>query len=248
MTSHALSAKTAHVATSTANRLQFWIAVLTSVLTAATFALAIATPPRSGPFCAMRSCVTAPYTDVAAFFPRDYLWMYPALLVTSLFVVLMACIHGCASADKKLFSLIGMCFAVIAAAVIMVDYFIQLTVIQPSLLKGETEGLSLISQYNPHGIFIALETLGYLMMSVSFVFAAPVFGGYDWVERTVRWLFIAGFTLTIGLLIVLSLLYGNDLDYRFEVFVITIDWTVLIIAGALVSVIFKRAEQAGGRQ
>jgi hypothetical protein len=58
-----------------------------------TAAIAVATPPRSGPFCTMRSCVTAPYTDVAAFFPRDYLWMYPALLVTSLFVVLMACIH-----------------------------------------------------------------------------------------------------------------------------------------------------------
>lgn len=248
MTSHALSAKTANSATSTANRLRYWTAVLTSVLTASTFALAIATPPRSGPFCTMHSCVTAPYTDVAAFFPRDYLWMYPALLVTSLFVVFMACIHQYASADKKLFSLIGMCFAVIATTVIMIDYFIQLIVIQPSLLKGETNGLSLVSQYNPHGIFIALEALGYLMMSVAFVFAASIFGGYDWLERTVRWLFIAGFTLAVGLLIVLSLLYGNDLDYRFEVVVIAIDWTVLIIAGALVSVIFKRAGQAGGQQ
>jgi hypothetical protein len=247
MTSQAISAKTAHVATSHENRFQFWIAVLTSVLTAATFAIAVATPPRSGPFCTMSSCVTAPYTDVAAFFPRDYLWMYPALLVTSLFVVLMACIHQYASADTKLFSLISVCFAVIAAVVIMVDYFIQLTVIQPSLLKGESEGLSLVSQYNPHGIFIALEALGYLMISVAFVFAAAVFAGRNWLERIIRWLFISGFTLAVGLLIVLSLLYGNDLDYRFEVFVITIDWTVLIIAGALLSVIFKRAGQAGGQ-
>jgi hypothetical protein len=247
MTSQALSAKTANTATFSANRLQFWAAVLTSVLTAATFAIAIATPPRSGPFCAMNSCVTAPYTDVAAFFPRDYMWMYPALLVMSLFVVFMACIHQYAPGDKKLFSLISVCFAVIAAAVIMVDYFIQLTVMQPSLLKGETESLSLVSQYNPHGIFIALEALGYLLMSVAFVFAVAVFAGGDWVERTIRWLFISGFTLVVGLLIVLSLLYGRDLDYRFEVFVITIDWTVLIVSGVLVSVVFKRAEQAGGQ-
>ena len=247
MTSQALSAKTAKTATFSANRLPFWTAVLTSILTAATFATAFATPPRSGPFCTMSACVTAPYTDVAAFFPRDYLWMYPALLVPTLFVVLMACIHQYASADKQLFSLIGVCFAVIAAAVIMVDYFMQLTVIQPSLLKGETDGLSLVSQYNPHGIFIALEALGYLLMSLAFVFAAPVFSGRGWLERTIRWLFIAGFTLAVGLLIVLSLRYGHDLDYRFEVFVITIDWTVLIIAAALLSVVFKRAGHAGGQ-
>jgi hypothetical protein len=247
MTSQALSAKIAKTATFSANRLPYWIAVLTSILTAATFATAFATPPRSGPFCTMSACVTAPYTDVAAFFPRDYLWMYPALLVTALFVVLMACIHQYASADKQLFSLIGVCFAVIAAAVLLIDYFMQLTVMQPSVLKGETDGLSLVSQYNPHGIFIALEALGYLMMSVAFVFAAPVFTGRDWVERTIRWLLMAGFTLAVGLLIVLSLRYGHDLDYRFEVFVITIDWTVLIIVGALLSVVFTRAERAGGQ-
>src|SRR4029079_16847398 len=131
--------------------------------------------------CTMSACVTAPYTDVTAFFPRDYLWMYPALLLTALFVVFMVCIHQYASDDKKLFSLIGLSFAVMSAALIMIDYFIQLTVIQPSLLRGETDGLSLISQYNPHGIFIALEALGYLLMSVAFLFAAPIFAGRDWV-------------------------------------------------------------------
>jgi hypothetical protein len=171
--------------------------------------------------------------------------MYPALLLTPIFVVLMACIHHYAAGDKKLFSLIGLSFAVIAAAVISIDYFIQLTAIQPSLLKGETDGLSLVSQYNPHGIFIALETLGYLMMSTAFLFAGAVFAGRDWVERTIRWLFISGFALTVGSLIVLSLLFGNDLEYRFEVVVILIDWMVLIVSGILLSVVFKRARRDG---
>jgi hypothetical protein len=243
MASQAISAKTAKTATQRARRLGFWIAVSLSIITAATFAVAFTTPPRSGPFCAMSSCVTSPYIDVAVFFPRDYLWMYPALLLTPLFVVLMACIHHSAEGDKKLFSIIGLSFAVIAAAMITIDYFIQLTVIQPSLLSGETDGLSLVSQYNPHGIFIALEALGYTMMSVAFLFAAAVFAGRDWVERTLRWLFIAGFLLAVGSLIVLSLLYGNDLEYRFEVAVILIDWMVLIVSGVLVSVVFKRAER-----
>jgi hypothetical protein len=243
MASQAIYAKTANAATPSANRFGFWTAVFMSVITAATFAVAFATPPRSGPFCGMSSCVTYPYIDVAAFFPRDYLWMYPALLLTPLFVVFMACIHQYTSGDKKLFSLIGLSFAMIAAALLMIDYFIQLTVIQPSLLRGETDGLSLLSQYNPHGIFIALEALGYLMMSVAFLFAAAVFAGRDWIERTLRWLLISGFLLAIGSLIVLSLVYGNNLEYRFEVVVILIDWTVLIVSGVLVSVVFKRARR-----
>jgi hypothetical protein len=244
MTSHALSAKTAHSAAPSASRFGFWTAVCMSIATAAALAVAIMTPPRSGPFC-VSSCVTYPYTDIAAFFPRDYLWMYPGMLLAPLFVVLMACIHHYASNDKKLFSLIGLSFAAVAAAVITTDYFIQLTVIQPSLLQGETAGLSLISQYNPHGIFIALESLGYVLMSVAFVFAAAVFGKRERVERVLRWLFISGFILAVGSLIVLSLLYGNNLEYRFEVVVILIDWLALIVSGGLLSVVFKRAGRDG---
>lgn len=165
------------------------------------------------------------------------------MLLTPLFVVLMACIYHYASDDQKLFSSIGLSFAVLAAAMITIDYFVQLTVVQASLLRGETDGLSLISQYNPHGIFIALEALGYLLMSVAFVFAAAVFTGNDWVERALRWLLIAGFVFAVGSLIVLSLRYGNDLEYRFEVAIILIDWLVLVVSGILLSVVFKRIGQ-----
>ena len=116
---------------------------------------------------------------------------------------------------------------------------------QPALLKGETEGLSLFSQYNPHGIFIALEDLGYLMMSVAFLFFAMVFDGRNRIERAIRWLFITSFVLAVGSLVVLSLLYGKNLDYRFEVTVILINWTVLVVSGVLLSVFFKRAGQYG---
>ena len=32
----------------------------------------------------------------------------------------------------------------------------------------------MLIQYNPHGVFIALEEPGYLVMSLSFLFMAPV--------------------------------------------------------------------------
>jgi hypothetical protein len=240
MINHVIAARPTRPAAQSARRFSFWTAAFMSVLAAVTLTVGVTTPPRSGPFC-LSSCVVYPYTDIAAFFPRDYLWMYPSMLLMPLFVVVMACIHHYAATEKKIFSLIGLSFAGMAAAVITIDYFIQLSVIQPILLSGETAGLALISQYNPHGIFIALEALGYVLMGVAFGFAGVVFAGPGRVERAIRWLFTVGCGLVIGGFIVLSLVYGNGLEYRFEVFVITIDWLVLIVSGALLSVVFRRA-------
>lgn len=152
----------------------------------ATFAVAgVATPARSGPFCATWGCVPAPYTDVAQFIPGDYWWLIPGIALAPIFVVLMAAIHATASEPTRISSRIGLAFAVAYAVVIGVDYFGQFAVVIPSLQNGETEGLSLFTQYNPHGLFIAGEALGYLLMSLALLFAAPVFGGGR-IERAIR--------------------------------------------------------------
>jgi hypothetical protein len=82
-------------------RLAFWSSVLIAGMAATAFGFGLATPPRSGPFCS-RDCVGYPYTDVAAFVPRDFWWMYPAMLVPLVFVVLVACIEHGAAEDRQL--------------------------------------------------------------------------------------------------------------------------------------------------
>jgi hypothetical protein len=67
------------------SRLSLWTAILTAVMAVASLAMAITTLPRSGPYC-QSGCVGYPYTDAAAYVPRSYLWMYPAVAVTSLAV------------------------------------------------------------------------------------------------------------------------------------------------------------------
>jgi lysylphosphatidylglycerol synthetase-like protein (DUF2156 family) len=220
-------------------RLGFWSAVLLTGFAVVAFAAAIATPPRSGPFCT-KACITYPYANAAAFFPRDYLWMVPAIFMMLLFVILTACIHDCADDDKKVFSRVGLSFAMVSAAVITLDYFIQLTVMQPGLLKGEMEGLALFSQYNPHGIFIALEDLGYLMMSLAFLFISVVFARGERLEHALRWLFVISSLVAFAAFIGLTLVYGNGLEYRFEVAIITINWITLIVSGVLLSSLFQR--------
>ena len=220
------------------NKFGFYASVSTAVLTVVTFVIAVLTPPLSGPFC-QNNCFTYPFLDIASRFPRDYIWMYPAILLMLSYIVLSVCIHYFAPAEKKIHSQIGLAFTLISAMILITDYFLQLSVIQPSLLKAETDGVAILTQYNPHGIFIALEDLGYLLMSFSFLFMALVFSGSR-LEKSIKMVFLSGFVLTILSLILISFLYGIHREYRFEVIAISINWLALIISGILLSRLFKK--------
>ena len=244
-------AKVPESAKQNVNQLGFWTAILTSLSALAALVIAVTTAPaRSGPNCpplvemgVLQSCVTYPYTDVAAYVPTEYIWMYPATLLALLFVVLVTCIDQLTPVDKKLSSQIALAFAVVAAAVHTINYFIQLTVVQPSLLNGELAGLELFSQYNPHGIFIALEDLGYFLMGVSFLFLAAVFVRKNRLEQAIKYIFIIGAVLSVGGLIPIALIHGRYLEYRYEVLSLTVDWIVLIISGVLLSLYFRRTSE-----
>lgn len=226
-------------------RLGFYTAILTTAFTLVTFGIAILTPPLSGPFAAGAPIQYPYYMEIVSRFPRDYIWMYPAMLLTALYLVLIACIHHYAPREKEIYSQISLAFAIISSMVLFADYFVQISVIQPSLLKGETDGIALMSQYNPHGVFIALEDLGYLLMSVSFLCAAPVFSGSDRIKRAICWVLSTGFVLTIISLVIISVKYGIHREYIFEVAAISINWLVLIVSGVLLSIVFRRGMRTG---
>jgi hypothetical protein len=117
---------------------------------------------------------------------------------------------------------------------------VQFSVVPISLMSGETEGITLLTQYNAHGVFIVLEELGYLLMSISFLFMAPVFSNKNRLESAVRWVFVVSFVLTVIAFTLISINYGLDRQDRFEVAVISIDWLALIINGVLLSMVFKQ--------
>jgi len=226
--------------TKTASSVGFYAAILTTLLTVVTFIIAFNTPPLSGPGCTA-GCFTYPYSDIASRFPRDYFWMYPSILLSLVYYVLMVAIHYFAPADKKVFSQIGMSFALISTATIVIDYFLQLSFIQPSVVLGETDGIALLSQFNPHGVFIVLEEIGFLMMSLSMLCMAPAIVGNTKVEKAIRWLFVACFTLNAIALSLYTVFYGIHREYRFELATISINWLTLITSGVLLSIMFGRA-------
>ena len=74
------------------------VALTMTAVTVATFALAFMAGPDDTPY---------PFTSdvIAAQWPGDYLWMYPAMLLMLLFVVVIASVHEYAPAARKIFSL-----------------------------------------------------------------------------------------------------------------------------------------------
>jgi hypothetical protein len=231
--------ETKHVA-----QVGFYAGILTTVLTLLAWGIAMGTPPLSGPYCmAGAGCYRYPFPEIASRFPRDYYWMVPAIVLFVVFYILMVSIHYFAPVEKKIYSHIGLSFALISTATLVINYFLQLSVIQPSMLLGETGGIALLSQFNPHGVFIALEEVGFFMMSLSMLFMAPVFAGPTKTEKAVRWLFIGCFALNTLAFILYLIFYGIQREYRFEVTTISINWLTLIISGILLSVVFRRALQ-----
>jgi hypothetical protein len=221
------------------NRFGYYSALLTTVITIVTFGFAMIAIPISGANCP-QDCVEYPYLDTVSQYPRDFLWMPLAIILVLAYVALMVSIHHYAPAQKKILSQVGLCFALIAAAVLTIDYYVQFSVIPMSLKNDETEGLAMLIQYNPHGVFLALEELGYLVMGLSFLFMAPVFANRSRLESAIQWIFVVAFILAIVSLVVISIIYGLERLDRFEVIVLSIDWLVLIVNGVLLSIVFRR--------
>jgi len=134
--------------------------VSTAVLTAVAFSLACYAVPIAGPYCPYESdCITPRnFVRIADRFPRDYLWMITAIPQLMSYLIMMVSVQAWSPSDEKVYGTIALVFATVATTVLVTDYFVQLSVIQPSILAGETDsGLALLTMYNDKGVFIALE-------------------------------------------------------------------------------------------
>jgi hypothetical protein len=220
-----------------ADRVGFWAATLTALTAAVSFGVAATTPPRTGPFAAPGSAIPYPYAAAARFVPGDFVWMYLALAMMLAFLVLAACVREHAGEGRRVFGTIGLSLSTASFTVIGLDYFIQLRTVQPALLRGELDGLAILSQYNPHGVFIALEELGFLAMGLSFAFLAFALGSSRF-ERVTRWVYLASSALMVAAFVGMSWYFGFGLEYRFEVAAITIGWLTLTLSGSLLAFVF----------
>lgn len=209
-----------------------------TLLTIITWGFAMVAVPPAGPYCP-GDCISYPFQDILLYYPRDYYWMYLAIFQLFGYIIFIVSNHFITQIEKKLFSFLSVAFALITAIVLLIAYFVQFSVVPMSMMKGETEGIALLTQYNGHGIFIAMEDLGYVTMSISFLFLSFIFSLKNRLERTMRLILISAFLLTVLSFIFYSIKFGIDRSYRFEVTAITINWLTTIIIGILVSIFIR---------
>lgn len=209
------------------------VSLATALLALVTFAIAILTPPLSGPFCE-GNCFVYPYHDILSRFPRDYLWMFAALPLTVSYLVMVISVYVVYSTRRRILGLTGVAFALMSTLLLFTDYFVQVSVVQPSLLAREYDGIALLSQFNPHGLFIALEEVGFLFSIVALACIASLFGGPARLEKAIRRIALLFVILAIVAFIWLSFQYGLKREYRFEVVIISLAWFEIIVLGVLI--------------
>jgi hypothetical protein len=76
------------------------------------------------------------------------------------------------------------------AALISINYYVQLTWVAPRLAEGRVAGMEQFLFVPFDSFLYAVDILGYGFMSVATLFAAAVFDGKG-IERVARWFLIA---------------------------------------------------------
>src|SRR5919197_330230 len=119
-----------------------------------------------------------------------YVLLTPSLLLGSSFLALIAAIHQLSAPDRKVWSLAAFGFAIIYAALISINYYVQLAWVGPRLADDRIQGMEPFLFVPFDSFLYAVDILGYSFMSLATLFAARVFTGRS-PERIVRWFLVS---------------------------------------------------------
>ena len=218
------------------------LSLLLALFTMLTFGFAITAVPISGPFCLER-CINYPYLDIAGQFPKDFYWMMNALFLNLFYIYWAVKAYRIVSWQFPDTALFGIILAASGSVILLMDYVVQLSVVPISAIKGEMDGVAVISQYNDHGLFIALEELGITLQVISFACLNPFYS----LECKAITKKVIHFSLPVMMVIVsivgflwMSALHGLDRSYRYEVLVISVLWLGWLLGGIWYFISFIR--------
>ena len=118
--------------------------------------------------------------------PLDRILIFaPSLALAPAFVLTIVAVHAGAAPDKRTWSLAALALAIMYAVPVSIVYVTQLGVVIPHDLRGDGERYAAFACCGAGEFMTAVDLLGYTLMSLSTLFAAPIFGGTG-VERAAR--------------------------------------------------------------
>ena len=130
---------------------------------------------------------------------------------------------------------VGVCFAVLFAAVVCINRFVQLTVVQQAPAGANTPDLARFVPYSTESVMFALEMLGWgFFIALAAIFLAPLFSRGR-LQLTIRWTLIA-----FGVLSLISVVgFVSETPLTAVGFVA---WGPLLLALAILLALFFRTE------
>src|SRR4030042_5604959 len=151
------------------------------------------------------------------------------IVLVPIFILLMACIHEYAPADKKIFSRLGLLFTSGYAVLIGFNYYMQLTLVRKNLYT------EVFAMDDPQSIMWVIEVLGYGFMGLATLSAAFIFPNGK-LENVIHWLFIVNGVLGIGGMIGYAL--GWSLNILLGGLIV---WDIIMpVSSLLLALLFRR--------
>jgi len=116
--------------------------------------------------------------------------LLPSLFLAPSFLIMMTSVHYYADEADRIWSHIGILFALAYAIFVSIVYFTVLTVTLPHKISGTENTVALLA-YTPKSFMTGIDALGYASMSFSTLFTAWIFKKKSGLEKWIRRFFIA---------------------------------------------------------
>jgi hypothetical protein len=127
--------------------------------------------------------------------PSDLFWLFlPSLFLAPSFLVAVICLHYSIPPDERIWTTIGIAFAIVYCAFATLVYFTQLTVVIPDLLNSKIDETHVLA-FKSRSFLMAVDCLGYFFMSLTTLFSAFAFRAEQ--KNFYRWMLANGLLVII---------------------------------------------------
>lgn len=133
----------------------------------------------------------------------------PSFLLTLANIPLFIVLFYYAAKKRRIFALTGIVFGAGYMITSSINYFLQLSAVNKGIVANSTEFITPFLFYNPMSVTYAIDNLGYLFLSVSFLFFSGIFnqrGLQSWIKSFFIVTGISGIIGCLGYLLNNSLL------------------------------------------
>jgi hypothetical protein len=108
-------------------------------------------------------------------YATDAMSYITSLVLSASFVAMMASVHYITPVEKRIWSHLGLAFAIMYAVMCSITYYVQLVVVRTNSLQVSSDAMALFT-FAPGSVMFAVDMLGYTFLALATLVASPAFG------------------------------------------------------------------------